>query len=207
MSAVGPYMLESTLCPLAETATGNIAPDPASLKAAMEGAAALGAGMGLGRYEEGPKVVKYLLNNFAGRLLLDADGLNALAVLGPEALKDRACAEVVLTPHPKEFERLSGVPAAEAAAEPGACARAFAERYGVTVLLKGTATTVTDGKRVWYCDRGCARHGYRRQRRCAFGRDHRPARAQPGQRRCRSAVRCVAVRARRGSWRRRAWAR
>ena len=154
MSAVGPYMLESTLCPLAETATGNIAPDPASLKAAMEGAAALGAGMGLGRYEEGPKVVKYLLNNFAGRLLLDADGLNALAVLGPEALKDRACAEVVLTPHPKEFERLSGVPAAEAAAEPGACARAFAERYGVTVLLKGTATTVTDGKRVWYCDRG-----------------------------------------------------
>lgn len=37
MSAVGPYMLESTLCPLAETATGNIAPDPASLKAAMEG--------------------------------------------------------------------------------------------------------------------------------------------------------------------------
>jgi NAD(P)H-hydrate epimerase len=70
-------------------------------------------------------------------------------------LKNTAC-RVVLTPHPKEFERISGVPVAEALEAPVESAKAFAREYGVILLLKGASTVVTDGEVTYICNRGCA---------------------------------------------------
>ncbi|BCJ37821.1 bifunctional NAD(P)H-hydrate repair enzyme [Actinocatenispora thailandica] len=75
---------------------------------------------------------------------VDADGLTLLAEDPAGWLGDRA-APTVLTPHDREFARLSG-------AEPGddrpAAARALAARLGVIVLLKGDRTVVAtpDGR-------------------------------------------------------------
>lgn len=75
--------------------------------------------------------------------VLDADALNALAKK-PDVLLEKA-GEIVITPHPKEFSRLCGLSVEEILADPVAAARAFANKYGVVVLLKG-AVSVAAGR-------------------------------------------------------------
>jgi hydroxyethylthiazole kinase-like uncharacterized protein yjeF len=71
----------------------------------------------------------------ADRVVLDAGGLEPSLV---DAAGEGG-AEVVITPHVREFERVAGV-------ESGAfAARAYAEKKGLTVLLKGNPTLISDG--------------------------------------------------------------
>lgn len=110
------------------------------------GAKSVGIGCGL---TVSPKVYEelcFLFERYEGTLVIDADGLNSLAKFGVQALKHKAC-KVVLTPHPKEFSRLSGKSLAEIVADPVGEARAFAKKYGVTVLLKGASSVITDGEK------------------------------------------------------------
>jgi NAD(P)H-hydrate epimerase len=88
-----------------------------------------------------------LLSHLQAPLVLDADALNALAdntsVLGDSS------APLVLTPHPGEFARLlqSDVPSVQAHRQEMAVK--FAATHGVVLVLKGHATIVTDGRRVY----------------------------------------------------------
>src|SRR5690606_10849232 len=81
-------------------------------------------------------------------VVLDADGLNALAEAGgPERLaRGRSGAEpaLVLTPHPGEMARLCGSSAADVAARPLDYAAEYARRWGAVVVLKGAPTVVAD---------------------------------------------------------------
>ncbi len=72
---------------------------------------------------------------FSGKAVVDADGLNWLATQDgwEESLKG---AELVLTPHPGELSRLTGKPVAEITAHPWSSAREAAERFGQVVVLK-----------------------------------------------------------------------
>lgn len=94
--------------------------------------------------------VKYLLKNYKGRLILDADALNSLSKYGKgnfeEIFCDKKC-DVLLTPHIKEFSRLTGESAEKILERGTAAPKEFAEKYGVTVLLKGAASVITDGRR------------------------------------------------------------
>lgn len=82
----------------------------------------------------------------AGRLVLDADALNAVAA--DPALQARLQQRgtrglpTVLTPHPLEAARLLGQSAAEVQADRLAAARALARRHGAVVVLKGSGTVV-----------------------------------------------------------------
>ena len=96
-----------------------------------------------------------MLKEFDGVLVMDADGLNCLAKMGVSALKN-CRPKVVLTPHIKEFARLTGLSAEEIAAHPAECALQFAQKYGVTVLLKGAETFVADECHAVLVNRGCA---------------------------------------------------
>ena len=61
-------------------------------------------GMGLGRSEEATKIVNYIVENFTGKLVLDAD---ALYILSKNIdLLNKSRAKIVLTPHMMEFKRL-----------------------------------------------------------------------------------------------------
>lgn len=86
-------------------------------------------------------------------LVIDADGLNCLAK-DPSVLK-QAAAPVVLTPHMKEFSRLTGKPVPELKAGRFAAASDFAREYGATVVLKDSNTVVAapDG-RLWVNENG-----------------------------------------------------
>ena len=108
-------------------------------------------GMGMGVSEAVAKGAAYLLRSYTGRLVLDADGLNSLAAYKKEEFlelfQNKKC-DVVITPHIKEFSRLSGEEVSEIIAKGLYAATPFAKEYGVTVLLKSAASILTDGKRV-----------------------------------------------------------
>ncbi len=108
-------------------------------------------GMGMGVSEEVAKGAVWLLRRYEGRLILDADGLNSLAAYRKEelsALFQSAKCDVVLTPHVKEFSRLSGLESKELQREGYPVVKAIAEQWGVNVLLKNAVSVVTDGSRV-----------------------------------------------------------
>ena len=152
--AVAPYVLEETILPLADE-SGHILFDKAAIDGALAGLAALSVGMGWGKSPENAKILEYILTEKSLPLIIDADGLNTLARMDKNLLSNTAC-RVVLTPHPKEFERISVFPMAEILDNPVEVARAFAREYGVILLLKGTSTIVTDGDLTYICDRGSA---------------------------------------------------
>ena len=105
-------------------------------------------GMGLGVSEEIYKTLCYLITEYKGRLLIDADGLNTLAKYGVDILNKKSC-EVVLTPHVKEFSRLLGIDASEVNESVITLAKDFAAKYGVTLNVKSSTSVITDGENVF----------------------------------------------------------
>lgn len=105
---------------------------------------AIAIGMGCGASPELYRQIETFLNTYTGKLIIDADGLNALSKYGVQILKNKKCA-VVLTPHIKEFSRLTGKTVEEIAFDPVATAKAFAKEYAVTLVLKSATTVITDG--------------------------------------------------------------
>jgi NAD(P)H-hydrate epimerase len=108
----------------------------------------LAIGPGLGHAPDAVALVREVVRELPRTpVVIDADGLNALAPFADE-FKGRPV-PLVLTPHPGEFARLSGVPVPEIQAHREARAAEFAARFGVVLLLKGAGTVVTDGRRVF----------------------------------------------------------
>ncbi|GFO65157.1 NAD(P)H-hydrate dehydratase [Geomonas paludis] len=107
--------------------------------AAIRDVVALGPGIGTA-----PSTV-YLVHSLLAALdkplVLDADGLNAVA-LEPELLLTRKDRITVLTPHPGEMARLVGCTVPEVEADRIGCARAFAVTYGVHLILKGARSII-----------------------------------------------------------------
>lgn len=110
----------------------------------LDAATVIACGPGLGRSPALVALVSSLFADVSKPMVVDADGLNALASR-PDVLARPAAARI-LTPHPGEFARLLGtgrVPAEQRRAE----AVRLAARCGVVVVLKGHRTLITDGRR------------------------------------------------------------
>jgi NAD(P)H-hydrate epimerase len=100
-------------------------------------------GPGLTASERARGLVAHLLGTYGGRLVLDADGLNALAALRASAgWRPRDGQRLLLTPHPGEAARLLGVTADAVQADRLGAVQRVAERYQATVVLKGAGTLV-----------------------------------------------------------------
>lgn len=108
---------------------------------------ALGFGPGTGTAEETADVLKYIIQNYQGKLIIDADGLNILS--GNKTWLEFLPKETILTPHPKEFERLAGT--FENDFERLQKAKLFAVRHQVILVLKDayTAVCLPDGSVVF----------------------------------------------------------
>jgi NAD(P)H-hydrate epimerase len=111
------------------------------VEAALEKAAAVVVGPALGADAEGERLLRLVLSHGSAPLLLDADALTLLA-RDPALLEAARGRSVLLTPHPGEMARLTGLSVAEIVAKPFEHARALAERLGVSVLLKGAPALV-----------------------------------------------------------------
>ncbi|MDD4801503.1 MAG: NAD(P)H-hydrate dehydratase [Syntrophomonas sp.] len=97
-------------------------------------------GPGMSKYQDAKAIISWLLNNSEVPLVIDADGLNALA--GEAGILKDCKVPVVITPHPGEMSRLTGLTIAEIQQNRLATARRYAEEWGVTVVLKGNKTVV-----------------------------------------------------------------
>lgn len=96
-------------------------------------------GPGLGTSSKAKKLLLQLLQDFKGPMVLDADALNIIA-LNPEMLF-KLPADIILTPHPKEFDRLFGPSSTTEDREQKAINLSL--QFAWTIVLKGHETMIT----------------------------------------------------------------
>jgi len=99
---------------------------------------AIGIGPGLGSKQNTEKGLKKLLETVHVPLIIDADGLNILS--GHTDWYKSLPKGTILTPHPKEFDRLAGP--SENSFERHKRQKEFAAKFGVYVILKGAYTGI-----------------------------------------------------------------
>jgi ADP-dependent NAD(P)H-hydrate dehydratase / NAD(P)H-hydrate epimerase len=107
---------------------------------------AIGPGLSKGRHIS--SIVNGLIRSKKVKvpLVIDADGLNA--VTDPSIFRSSG-KDIVLTPHPGEFSRLIGMSVEEIQRDRVIIASRFAEKYGVTLVLKGAYTVIAGGGRTF----------------------------------------------------------
>lgn len=148
--------LPRDLNPVAETSLLTAMSQP--LPQTSEGCLALGAGEtlllmmasrqamvlgpGLSTQAESADLARALMEQVEAPLVVDADGLNALA--GQSGKLKFASRQVVLTPHPGEAARLLGCTSAEIQADRPAAVRRLASENNAVVVLKGARSLIAD---------------------------------------------------------------
>ena len=101
---------------------------------------AIGAGPGLGISQVSKKILKKIIHDFRKPLVLDADALNMIA--GEITLLKKLSKETILTPHPKEFDRLFGAHQNEN--ERIEKAIKMAVKYNLVIVLKSDKTVIVN---------------------------------------------------------------
>ncbi len=132
---------EAMILPLPETTRGT--PAERALEVILEqipGKQAMVIGPGLSRHKSTTRLVRELITHVKVPLVVDADGLNALAD-NPSILLE-SVSDIVATPHPGELGRLLGLDAAQIQEQRIEVARSFSKKYGLLVVLKGARTVV-----------------------------------------------------------------
>lgn len=116
--------------------------------------ATLAIGPGLGRHPTTDALVLHTWQHWNNSAVFDADALNAMAehLLASPSLSEEKSADLshhiaprIITPHPGEWERITGINRNDRAAQSEA-ARRFAAQWNVIVVLKGSKTLVTNGR-------------------------------------------------------------
>jgi NAD(P)H-hydrate epimerase len=119
-----------------------------TLKRLLEPATVVAVGPGLGQSDDTRRLLRFLITETSKTLVIDADGLNAL--VGQTELLATLTRPAVLTPHPGEFARLSGLPIETIQSDRVARAAAMAGlAEPLVVVLKGAGSIVTDGTRYY----------------------------------------------------------
>lgn len=99
-------------------------------------------GPGLGKVD----FLQKILNRNLPKTVVDADGLNNLSKI--KFFWEKLKGEIILTPHPGEMSRLTGLTIDEIQSDRKKIAKDFAKKWGVVLVLKGAKTVVSspDGK-------------------------------------------------------------
>ena len=121
----------------------------ASLSGILRGFAGADAGVigpGLGRDASTRRLIEDLVPRVAAPLVLDADALNLLSE--HRTILPRLSPQIVLTPHPAEFARLSGLETPAVQQDRRGIASRFAKVWNKVVVLKGAGTVIAapDGR-------------------------------------------------------------
>jgi NAD(P)H-hydrate epimerase len=141
--------------PIENDGEGQLRFKPArrAIERLLERADVLAMGPGLGLSADIRDLVHWVVEEVKIPTVLDADALNALA--GQTNTLADLRRPVVLTPHPGEFARLTGRETSEIQADREGHAVALAQAADhLVVVLKGTGTVVTDGRRIYVNDTG-----------------------------------------------------
>ncbi|NLO73677.1 MAG: NAD(P)H-hydrate dehydratase [candidate division WS1 bacterium] len=134
---------EPLTLPIAETVDGTLSPAAAEpiLKRALDCDAVV-LGPGLSRHQETAELARRLTQEIRVPLVVDADALNALS--GQADLLLRRRGSTVLTPHPGEMTRLTGLSMEAVQADRLNVARRAADEWRCAVVLKGAGTVIAE---------------------------------------------------------------
>ncbi len=137
LPSVAAYCPELMTEPLPETESGVIASTALErIRELAESRSVVAIGPGVGTEDETREVVLRLFRELPKPMVVDADALNCIAGEnwhGGAGLR-------VLTPHPGEMSRLTGMPIPQIQADRPSAARLFAAERGVILVLKGEGT-------------------------------------------------------------------
>jgi ADP-dependent NAD(P)H-hydrate dehydratase / NAD(P)H-hydrate epimerase len=134
---------------LAETESGSISMQALeAFERIAENKTVLAIGPGISRHPETAEFVRRIVGKSDKPIVLDADGLNAFEGKGSQL--NGHGRTLVLTPHPGEMARLTGMSIAAIQRDRINVARSFAQEHELIVVLKGDRTIVAkpDGE-VW----------------------------------------------------------
>jgi NAD(P)H-hydrate epimerase len=141
LSTIAGFHPELMTEPLAETESGSISTQAmGAFQQAAENKTVLAIGPGISRYPETAEFVRSVVSKSRAPIVLDADGLNAF-----EGKPDQLCGRgrtLVLTPHPGEMSRLTGMSTSAIQRDRINVARTFAKAHELILVLKGDHTIV-----------------------------------------------------------------
>ena len=137
VAAVTPELMT---IPLPEGPHGEVTGEGLGWDELLDRKTVLAVGPGLGQHPSTEAFLLELLAKTQVPVVLDADALNILAK-HPEKI-DGGGRTMVLTPHPGEMARLSGISTKDVQASRESLARDFATRHHVTLVLKGWRTLI-----------------------------------------------------------------
>lgn len=146
-SIIETKLTESMTLPLPENECGCLCENAINLCIEkLEWADVVVFGPGVGRDSDTAAFLARLLEKMDKPLIIDADGLNLLAE-NPKLIK-KLPSNTVLTPHPGEFSRLTGLSTSAIKVDSVELARKWSKKWGVTLILKGapSLTAIPDGK-------------------------------------------------------------
>lgn len=153
-TSIVPYLLEQTIFPIENDEEQKMKFNKEEIDKALDKLKTVAIGMGWGKGRDNEKILEYILQTKEIPCVIDADGLNTISQMNLDILRKTKC-KVILTPHLKEFERLSKISIETIKENPIEIARNFANTYQVILLLKGSTTIVTDGTTTYLVKRGC----------------------------------------------------
>ena len=144
---VDSLLMEATTLALQEINPGVL--DTTAVGQLQEGitrARSLAFGPGMGKAGEVADFLSWLIENCPKPLVIDADGLNAVAT--DLKMLARARGPVILTPHPGEMARLCGLTVQEVVDNRLELAQEKAVEWKVILVLKGSSTVIAapDGR-------------------------------------------------------------
>ena len=154
VSVVAVMAPELVLKPLPETPEGTHGGEGAFLELLflLERADAIAMGPGMTAGLPVQELIAELVTQARLPLVIDADGLNALAHRA-DLLRARRGCSVVLTPHPGEMGRLLGRQTADIQANRPDAAQQCAKTFGAVALLKGARTLIATPEGTLYYNR------------------------------------------------------
>lgn len=104
-----------------------------------------GPGIGIDNFSE--NLLIYLLKNYRGILIIDADGVTLLK--NHTNLLTCSCCKVILTPHYGEFSRLTNLAIDTIKKDRISLSIKFAKDHNCTLLLKDHKTLITNGNEIF----------------------------------------------------------
>ena len=148
------HVVESTVFSM-ESKFGQMVFNENNLEKALHHTNCLVVGMGWGSSREYSKILNYIFKNYDKPIVIDADGINTLKDMDLSLLKTYEH-NIIITPHLREFSRISKMDANKILENPVKAVEKFAKKWGITVLLKGPTSIVSDGETTYLIDRGCS---------------------------------------------------
>ncbi|MBQ1609576.1 MAG: NAD(P)H-hydrate dehydratase, partial [Elusimicrobia bacterium] len=109
-------------------------------------------GCGTGKNSSVKNLILSIIKKFDIYVTIDADGLNSLEGKQRQSIIKEfknSKSKITVTPHPKEFERISGIKYKEDTNYRKQITKTFAKNNDIICLLKGHKTVVSDGKKVY----------------------------------------------------------